>query len=409
MTMEKQSVSIDEAELREMIALELPGLIALRHDLHAHPEVRYQEMRTSGVVARELAAIGMAFKAGLGGGTGVLGHLPGGPRGGAKAVALRADMDALPMTEETGAAYASRNPGVMHACGHDGHTAILIGAARVLAKLSGRGALPQPVTFVFQPAEEGGAGAKKMIEDGCLSGVHTDAPVERIFGLHGWPELPLNVVSTRAGALLAASDMIEITVTGRGGHAAFPHFARDPIVAGAAIVSALQSIASRNLDPMEPMVLSITQFHAGSANNVISEKAVLSGTLRTFTEETRAMAKGRLREIAEHGARAMGCEARVEITEGYPVTRNDAGMVERFTQVAREMMVEERVVPMVHPVTGSEDFSYYGQVVPSCFFLLGLLPAGCGRMPALHNPGFDFNDDAIATGVEMFCRLALRG
>jgi amidohydrolase len=399
-----EGMRMDSNVLRGLIASELPGLVALRRDLHAHPELRYEEFRTSRVVAAELAAAGLGVTAGLGGGTGVLGHLPG---QGAKAVALRADMDALPIKEETGVAYASECPGVMHACGHDGHTAILVGAARVLAKISKSGALPRPVTFVFQPAEEGGAGAKKMIDDGCLSGKHTGAPVERIFGLHGWPELPLGVVSTRIGPLLASSDMFQITVTGKGGHGAFPHFTRDPIPAGAAIVGALQTIASRNVSPMESVVISVTQFHAGSANNIIPEQAVLSGTVRAFNPQVRALVKARMHEIVELTGKAMGCQSKVDYHEGYPVTFNHESAVEMVNSIAREAVGAGKVVPQVHPLTGSEDFAYYGQVVPACFFLLGILPEGKDVMPALHNPGFNFNDDAIATGVEMFCRLAM--
>ncbi len=408
MTTENQGVGmrVELAQLRGMIAREMPELVALRRDLHAHPEVRYEEVRTGRVVAEQLAGAGVEVKTGLGGGTGVLGHLPGLA---SKAVALRADMDALPIMEETGAAYASRYPGVMHACGHDGHTAILIGAARVLSKISQRGLLPRPVTFVFQPAEEGGAGAKKMIDDGCLSGLHTGAPVERIFGLHGWPELPLGVVSTRPGALLASSDAFEITVIGRGGHAAFPHFTRDPITTGAAIVVALQTIVSRNVSPMESVVLSVGQFHAGSANNIIPEQAVMSGTVRTFNQEVRALVRERLQEVAEQTAKAMGCQCRVVINPGYPVTFNDAGAVESFNAIAGEMMAADKIVPMIHPVTGSEDFSFYSQVIPACFFLLGMRPEGVAKIPALHNPAFDFNDDAMAMGVELFCRLALKG
>jgi amidohydrolase len=391
-------------QLRQLIAQELPHLIALRRDFHTHPELRYQEFRTAKAIARELAAIGVGVTPGLGGGTGVLGHLPGTAE---KSIALRADMDALPILEETGVPYASANKGVMHACGHDGHTTILLGAARVLAKLAASQTLPRPVTFVFQPAEEGGAGARKMIDDGCLSGRHTGVPVEGIFGLHGWPQLPLNVVSTRTGPMLASSDAFEIKVTGQGGHAAFPHLARDPIPAAAAIYSGLATIP-RAISAMEPVVLSVTQFHAGTANNIIPEHALLTGTVRTFSPQVRALVRARLHEIAVNTAKAMSCECTVTYSEGYPVTANDPQAVEIFNQVAREMLDQNQIFPMPHPVTGSEDFSYYGQVVPACFFFLGLCPKGKTSIPALHNPGFDFNDDAIATGVELFCRLALR-
>ncbi|HRP63331.1 MAG TPA: amidohydrolase [Phycisphaerales bacterium] len=392
-------------QLREMIKEELADLISIRRDLHAHPELGYNEHRTSGVVQRELEAAGIDFARNLAGGTGVLGHLPGEA---ARAIALRADMDALPITEQTGAPYASTSPGVMHACGHDGHTTMLIGAARVLARLAEESPLPRPVTFVFQPAEEGGAGGQKMVQDGCLDGSVIGPPVEMIFGLHGWTHLPLGVVSTRVGPMLAASDRFEIVVRGTGSHAAYPQISRDPIVAGAAIVQALQQIASRNVGPLDSVVVSVTQFHAGTTHNIIPAQASISGTLRTLLPETRSLASKRLIEIAQHIARAHGCEADATYIEGYPVTRNDAQAVAIFNTVAREMLGEANVPPLENPVMGGEDFSYYGEVVPACFFALGLIPKGKTVMPDLHQSNFDFNDDAIAIGVELFCRLALR-
>lgn len=354
---------------------------------------------------RELEAAGIDFARNLAGGTGVLGHLPGeAPR----AIALRADMDALPITEQTGAPYASTSPGVMHACGHDGHTTMLIGAARVLARLAEESPLPRPVTFVFQPAEEGGAGGQKMVQDGCLDGSVIGPPVEMIFGLHGWTHLPLGVVSTRVGPMLAASDRFEIVVRGTGSHAAYPQISRDPIVAGAAIVQALQQIASRNVGPLDSVVVSVTQFHAGTTHNIIPAQASISGTLRTLLPETRSLASKRLIEITQHIARAHGCEADAIYIEGYPVTRNDAQAVAIFNTVARDMLGEANVPPLENPVMGGEDFSYYGEVVPACFFALGLIPKGKTVMPDLHQSNFDFNDDAVAIGVELFCRLALR-
>lgn len=395
-------------QIRSLIAAELPDLIRIRRDLHAHPELGYQEHRTSQVVQRELEAAGVAFKAGLAGGTGVLGHLPGLDDDRAKAVGLRADMDALPIAEQTGVAHASGSPGLMHACGHDGHTTILIGAARVLAALSRRNALPRPVTFCFQPAEEGGAGAARMIHDGCLNGSALGPPIENMFGLHGWPRLPLGVVATRPGPLLAATDNFEITVRGLGGHAAFPHTIKDPIVAGATIVNALQTIASRNTDPLDAIVVSVTQFHGGTASNIIPQQVVISGTVRSLLPHVRDLAERRMEEISSAIADAFGCEATVEYERGYPVTLNDVGAVEIFNHVARQSIGAQRVQLMNNPVMGGEDFSYYCHEVPSCFFVLGLRPPGRDSMPDLHHPMFDFNDDALATGVELFCRLALR-
>jgi amidohydrolase len=400
------------SSLRDCIAAELPELIQIRHDLHAHPELGYEEHRTSEVVQRELTRAGVAFKAGLAGGTGVLGHLPAsGTTGGLStlAIGLRADMDALPILEQTGLPYCSKTTGKMHACGHDGHTTILIGAARVLSKIAQQqGGLSRPVTFVFQPAEEGGAGGKRMVEDGCLTGEVLGSPVENMFGLHGWPHLPLGVLGTRPGPLLAASDRFDIVVKGVGSHAAFPQVSRDPIVAASAIVSALQTIASRNIKPLDAIVVSVTMIHGGSAYNVIPSEVTISGTVRTLTPQVLELAQRRLVEIATGTAKAHGCEAAVDYRLGYPITLNDSAMVDVFTEVATSAVGSDRVISLPQPVMGGEDFAFYCQKVPSCFFVLGLIPPGKKSMPDLHQPDFDFNDNAIATGVEMFCRLALR-
>jgi amidohydrolase len=318
-------------------------------------------------------------------------------------------MDALPILEQTGLPYCSKTTGKMHACGHDGHTTILIGAARVLSKIAQQqGGLSRPVTFVFQPAEEGGAGGKRMVDDGCLTGEVLGPPVASMFGLHGWPHLPLGVVGTRSGPLLAASDRFDIVVKGVGSHAAFPHVSRDPIVAATAIVSALQTIASRNTNPLDAIVVSVTMIHGGTAYNVIPSEVTISGTVRTLTPQVLEMAQRRLAEIAAGVAKAHGCEAAVDYRLGYPVTLNDATMVDVFNDVATSAVGKDHVVSLPQPVMGGEDFAFYCQKVPSCFFVLGLIPPGKKSMPDLHQPDFDFNDNAIATGIEMFCRLALR-
>jgi len=391
--------------VRSLIEEELPSLIEIRRDLHRHPELGYQEQRTSGVVRRELDAAGIEHVDDLAGGTGVLGHLPGAE---SEAIGLRADMDALPIIETTGVEYTSANAGVMHACGHDGHTTMLIGAARVLARLSADGGLPRPVTFVFQPAEEGGGGGKRMVEDGCLDGSVLGPPVATMFGQHGWPRLPLGVVGSRAGAFLAAADMFDIKVVGTGAHAAFPHLGHDPIVAAGAIVTALQSIASRNTDPLDAIVVSTTQIHAGTTHNIIPDDVVMSGTVRTLRTETQQMAIERIKAIADGVARAHGCRAEVDYQIAYPVTLNDAGAVDTFRETATETLGEPRVVDVPQPFMGAEDFSFYCHKVPSCVFILGLLAPGQEAMPDLHQPTFDFNDDALATGIEMFVNLALR-
>ena len=390
--------------IRELIAEELTDLVELRHDLHRHPELGYEEFRTSGIVRDRLTASGVEVADSLAGGTGVLGHLPGTAQ---ETIALRADMDALPIHEETGLVYASENEGRMHACGHDGHTTILLGTARVLARYAEESSLPRGVTFVFQPAEEGGAGGRRMCEDGALDGSKIGTPVHSIYGLHGHVESTVGVVSSRVGPMLAAADEIEITISGRGGHAAMPHTCTDPVVCAAAMIQALQSLVSRDTDPLDSSVISITQMEAGDAFNVIPDQVRLGGTVRTLKARTRDLLEERINTLATGIASAHGCQATVNFIRGYPVTRNDAGAVGRFNQRAAECLGTDRVAPLEHPVMGGEDFSFYGEVVPACFFFLGLLPQGTDSMPSLHNARFDFNDEAISTGIEVFCRLAL--
>ena len=390
--------------IRELIAEELTDLVELRHDLHRHPELGYEEFRTSGIVRDRLTASGIDVVDSLAGGTGVLGHLSG---DGTETIALRADMDALPIQEETGLFYASQNEGRMHACGHDGHTTILLGTARVLARYAEESSLPRGVTFVFQPAEEGGAGGRKMCEEGALDGSKIGTPVRSIYGLHGHVESAVGVVSSRVGPMLAATDEIEITITGSGGHAAMPHTCTDPVVCAAALIQALQSLVSRDTDPLDSSVISITQMEAGDAFNVIPDQVHLGGTVRTLKAETRDQLEQRIEIVATGIATAHGCQATVNFIRGYPVTRNDAGAVSRFNERAVECLGTTRVAPLEHPVMGGEDFSFYGEIVPACFFFLGLLPEGTHSMPSLHNARFDFNDEAIGTGIEVFCRLAL--
>jgi len=403
--MEMLTATISRQHLHELLDEEIDHLIEIRRDLHAHPELGYEEHRTSGVVRRELDDAALEYVPDLAGGTGVMAHIPSGE---GAAIGLRADMDALPIIEESDLDYASIVPGVMHACGHDGHTAILIGAARVLARLAREHELPRPVSFVFQPAEEGGAGGQRMVEEGCLSGAVIGPQIKFMFGLHGWPRLPLGSVGTREGALLAAADMFDIIVTGTGGHAALPHLGQDPIVAASAIVGALQTIASRSIDPLDSIVVSTTQIHAGTTHNIIPDQAILNGTVRTLESETQQTAIRRLREVAEGAAAAHGCRAEVIYTIGYPSMLNDVEAVAIFNEVAREALADEHVLHIAKPIMGGEDFAFYARQVPSCFFLLGLRPAGVESMPDVHQPTFNFNDDAIATGVEIFCRLALR-
>lgn len=400
--------------LRAAIEAELPVLVALRHELHRIPELCYQEVRTSARVGEELDALGVAYKAGIAE-TGIVAHLPavgeghGSESRATEAVGLRADMDGLPIVEETGKAYASETLGRMHACGHDGHTTILLGAARMLSKLDER---PNPVTFFFQPAEEGGGGGARMCDEGCLLGEEGGGigpRVSRVFGLHGWPTVAMGRVATRPGAFLAATDSFHVRVCGTGGHAAYPHECADPIVAMAQVVTALQSIASRDVGPNESVIVTVGKVSGGTAVNIIPGEVSFAGTMRTISPEVRQRAKARFYALVEGTVTAMGCRAEIEWREGYPMTYNDAGLAEHFFDVARGAIGEERVEVVEHATLGGEDFSYYGQHVPACFFFLGLLPEGAdaGTVPKLHQADFDFNDEAIATGVEIMCRLAL--
>jgi amidohydrolase len=376
-------------------------LTDIRHDLHRHPELAYEETRTSEVVQRELAAAGVAFVGGLAGGTGVLAHIPGGD---GSPLALRADMDALPIVEQTGLPYASETEGRMHACGHDGHTTILIGVARELAKASQAGTLGRPVTLIFQPAEEGGAGAKRMRDEGCLDGSIIGPPVDRIFGLHGWPALPLGVLASRPGPILASADGFEIRITGRGGHAAMPHLCVDPIAAAAAVIQSAQHIVSRRVDPIMGGVLSITRIEGGTTHNIIPESVYLQGTTRFLDPEAGIALHQGFDKIVSDVAAAHGCAAEIDWHDGYPITFNAPEAYDYWDTVTAAAFSREQVQTM-GPVMGGEDFSYYGEQIPACFFALGLCPASEDSMPGLHHPSFDFNDDAIPLGIKAFLAI----
>lgn len=383
--------------LEERIQSELPDLVAIRHDLHRHPELAFDEHRTSGVVQAELGRLGIQFQAGLGRGTGVLGFLPATGTV-QKTVALRADMDALPILENTGKEYASTVEGKMHACGHDGHTTVLIGAARVLAALPER---KNNVLFVFQPAEENGGGGQYMVRDGVLEGQVLGPKADMIFGLHGYPGMPVGNVGTRTGPMMAASDEFWISVRGKGGHAAMPHLGFDPVMVSAQIITALQTISSRNVSPLDSVVCTIGSIHGGTATNIIPDTVELAGTIRTLRNETREYAEKRMRSIVEGVATALGATVDIRVNKGYPVTVNDADAAEIFRSTVDGLTAD------VEPTMGAEDFSYYGQTTPACFFWLGLVPEGQTGYPNLHAPEFDFNDDAIPVGVRAMCKLAM--
>jgi len=383
--------------LDERIATELPDLIAIRHDLHRHPELAFDEHRTSGIVQQELGKLGIQFQSGLGKGTGVLGFLPATGEA-QETVALRADMDALPIFENTGKEYTSTVEGKMHACGHDGHTTILIGAARVLSKLEER---KNNVLFVFQPAEENGGGGNYMVQDGVLDGRVLGPKADIIFGLHGYPGMTVGGVGTRTGPMMASSDEFWIQVRGKGGHAAMPHTGIDPVMVSAQIINALQTICSRGVSPLDSIVVTVGSIHGGTATNIIPDTVDLAGTIRTLRAETREYGEKRLREIVEGVARSLGASVEIKVNKGYPVTANAPEAAERFRRTV------EGLQPDVEPTMGAEDFSYYGQVTPACFFWLGLVPEGQTSFPNLHAPEFDFNDEAIPVGVKAMCQLAL--
>jgi len=397
------AMSATIAQLDRLIAEQHDDLVGIRHDLHAHPQLGYQETHASAVVKRELDALRVPYEDGIAE-TGVVAWLK---RDGDErpAIALRADMDALPIREETGLPWASKHDGCMHACGHDGHTTMLLGAARVLSKL--RDALPRPVKFIFQPAEEGGAGGQRMTEAGVLDQCIGGNAVAMIFGLHGMPQLHIGTACNRVGPMLAATDALDITIHGEGGHAAMPHKTADPIVAASAVVTALQSITSRDVDPAEPIVLTVGSIHGGNARNVIPDEVNITGTIRTLSTPTAELVHRRVHEVAEQTAAAHRCRASVTVTRGYPVMSNHPAAVAYANEVARAVLGEDLVMDLPFAIMGGEDFAFYGQKVPSCFTFIGVCPPDQDMYPGLHTPKFDFTDEAIPVGVRLHCAWAL--
>jgi amidohydrolase len=364
-----------------------------RRDLHAHPELGFKEDRTSDVVAEKLESFGIPITRGLAK-TGVVGTLS---RGSAKrAIALRADMDALPLQEKNSFAYKSKHDGKMHACGHDGHTAMLLGAAKYIADA---GDFDGTVHFIFQPAEEGGGGGKVMVRDGLFK----KFPCEAVYGMHNWPGMEAGVIGVRAGPMLASADFFGITITGTGGHGAMPHRANDPVVVGAEMVSVLQTIASRSADPVDAVVVSVTQFHAGSAGNVIPDEAKLSGTCRTLSPQARDLVEERMRAIVKGVAEAHGVKAAVSYHRGYPVLINSADETERARQAAAKVVGADHVVVDPPPEMGAEDFAYMLQEKPGSYVWLGNGGAAGGCM--LHNPNYDFNDEVAPIGASYWVSL----
>ena len=376
-------------------SLELQAeLTRIRRDIHAHPELAYEEHRTSDMVAAKLTEWGLEVHRGLGK-TGVVGTLRKGNS--PKAVGLRADMDALPMQETNDFEHRSTNTGRMHACGHDGHTTMLLGAAKVMAETRN---FEGAVHFIFQPAEEGGGGAKAMIDDGLFQ----KFPCDAVFAIHNKPGLKLGTIATKPGPLLAAADRWDIRVKGHGGHAAHPHLARDPVVIGSQIVMALQGIVSRNTDPLDAAVVTVGFMKGGSAYNVIPGEMHIGGTTRTTTVENRAMVERRIREICAGAGAMHGVAVEVEYRPGYGPTINDADKARFAADVAAEICGEANILRTVKPSMGAEDFSYMLNAVPGAMVWLGNGMSEQG----LHNPGYDFNDQAIPFGVSFFVRAAER-
>ncbi|KAF0098095.1 MAG: putative hippurate hydrolase protein HipO [Rhodospirillaceae bacterium] len=369
---------------------------AIRRDIHAHPELAFEENRTSDVVAAKLEEWGLEVTRGLGK-TGLVGTLRKGNS--LKSIGLRADMDCLPMDESNDFAHRSTSPGRMHACGHDGHTAMLLGAAKVLSETRN---FEGAVHFIFQPAEEGGGGAKVMIEDGLFE----KFPCDAVFAIHNKPGVPVGHIVTKGGPLLAAADRWDIRITGKGGHAAHPHSTLDPMVVGANIVMALQTIVSRNIDPIDSGVVTVGFFHAGSAYNVIPGDAHIGGTTRTTTPANRELVKRRIDEICEGAARMHGVKIEVEHKPGYPPTVNDVEQARFAADVAAGVCGEHAVQDNTRPSMGAEDFSYMLEKVPGAMVWLG--NGGGPGTVSLHNSRYDFNDMAIPFGVSFFVRTVER-
>jgi amidohydrolase len=382
----KNRIAEFDAEMREW-----------RHDFHAHPELRFEEVRTSGIVAEKLKAWGYEVHEGIAG-TGVVGVLKGGDGQGGS-IGIRADMDALPMQEEANPAYRSTVAGKMHACGHDGHTATLLGAAKYLAETRN---FDGTVNLIFQPAEEGGAGAKKMIE----AGLFKNFPCDSVYGLHNMPQIPRGQFAIRKGALMAAADSMKITINGKGGHAAMPHLAIDPIAIGTQIYAAAQTIVSRQIDPFDKAVISITQFHAGTANNVIPAEAILDASIRTVSLETRDMIRDKFKAMCASFAAQHGIEILCDYKAGYPVTLNHDDNVDRVAEAAADVVGAEMVDTATVPLMGSEDFSYMLEERPGAYIFLG--GGDETHTHSVHHPEYDYNDEVLATGASLWATLVER-
>jgi hippurate hydrolase len=373
-----------------------------RRDIHAHPELQYDVQRTAATVADKLKTFGCDEVVTGIGRTGVVGVIRGSRAGGGdrKVIGLRADMDALPIEEATNVAYKSTVPGKMHACGHDGHTAMLLGAAKYLAETRN---FAGTAVVIFQPAEEGGAGGRAMVQDGLMDRFG----IEEVYGMHNFPGMPVGQFAIRPGAIMASADSLAIDIEGKGGHAARPHLSIDPVLVGAQIINQIQSVVSRNVDPLHAAVVSICVFQAGHADNVIPQTAKLRGTARSLSPDVRDLLEKRLHEVVEGTARLHGATARLAYRRGYPVLENHEGQAAFAASVAGEIVGQDKVNTAMAPVMGAEDFSYMLQARPGAFIFVGN-----GDTAGLHHPAYDFNDEVIPIGTSYWARLvetAMRG
>jgi len=372
-------------------------ITAWRRDFHENPELLFDVHRTAGIVAEKLQSFGCdEVVTGLGR-TGVVGVIKGRSNNSGKVIGLRADMDALPIEEATDVPHKSKVPGKMHACGHDGHTAMLLGAAKYLAETRN---FDGTAVVIFQPAEEGGGGGNEMVKDGLMERFG----VQEVYGMHNMPGIPVGQFAIRPGAMMAAADRFTITIEGKGGHAARPHDCIDPVVVSAHVITALQTIASRSADPLDSVVVSVCTVKAGEAFNVIPQTAMLLGTVRTLSPEVRDLAETRIRAIVENVCAAFGAKAEVDYDRGYPVTMNDPDKTEFMASVARAVAGENAVDTTVLPLMGAEDFSYMLEQRPGAYIFLGN-----GDTAGVHHPAYDFNDEASPYGVSLWAKIIENG
>ena len=387
--------------LIESILADAAAIATVRRDIHAHPELCFEEHRTSDLIAQQLSSWGIPIHRGLGK-TGVVGIVKNGSSD--RAVGLRADIDALPMTEHNTFAHASRHQGKMHACGHDGHTAMLLAAARHLARHRN---FDGTVYLVFQPAEEGGGGAREMIKDGLFE----QFPMEAMFGAHNWPGMKVGQFALKNGPCFASSNEFKITIRGKGAHAAMPHNGVDPVPVACQLVQAFQTIITRNKRPIDAGVISVTMIHTGEATNVVPDSCEIQGTVRTFTLEVLDLIERRMREITEHTCAAFDTHCEFSFTRNYPPTINHEAETTFARHVMAEVVGADNVLEF-EPTMGAEDFSFFLQKVPGCYFLIGNgdgshREGGHGMGPCmLHNPSYDFNDDLIPLGATLWVRMA---